>query len=468
MPKKLLKCVKQVKADLQKRRPAWSNKRVDRVARATCVKSTGQKFQHSSEGPVPYFNIAFAESGRVERFSFSFDSDYKVISIEEARKKRKGIAVNDPDGVIISGEAIVAGLSKNYRRYRPEVLKKAAPTMSGKPCQIDHSHSARDTFGIVHESWYDETSKTVEYISELDGEDPVSRKVEKGYVNSVSIGGEATVTCNICKEEMTLWHKHVPGEKYDKKTCEIDVEDDLVFNHLGFTPFPGVESASADHVKITMDDAIEDAIASLEWRIKEAAGSAPERTTMTTIGERTMPDEDKASLVEIERLKLQLDASNKKNEKLEKAVKGREDDRKRLVELESRQRSDTIAEIVAAQVELKQLEENDVPSAKALLEKSDQTVLDARLTVLREWLAANPPKQKQPPRGSGGRSLDLGNETRMPEIWVNEAKKARLSYMMFGNQPSTSAVRTVGEWEGDPQTGRWKSPLTEIVTKQGG
>ena len=91
----------------------------------------------------------------------------------------------------ITGIAIKATKSRNNNIYLEEELRKAAPSLIGKPVYIEHV-SADKAIGKVVNAWWDESEKAIMYEAEIYDED-IIEKIRKGLIKHVSIAADYKV-----------------------------------------------------------------------------------------------------------------------------------------------------------------------------------------------------------------------------------------------------------------------------------
>lgn len=160
-------------------------------------------------------------------------------------------AVAKSPHIFISGEAIHAGTTRNMNQYLGPELEKAAPSLVGKPIQLDHSHMTLDNVGKVIAASFDGSTGTLRYVGRLQKSSPVTEKVEIGDMDTVSIGAHAKdIVCGICGTSRIIRSrrdrgcKHAPGGEYDGVTA-TNVGIGIDFVELSLTPVPADPRASA-------------------------------------------------------------------------------------------------------------------------------------------------------------------------------------------------------------------------------
>jgi len=475
MPDKLMRCFVSTKKSLKEDNKDWSTKRIDRVARAICVKQTGQTFQHNSSSVDQMFDVSITESGEIKDISFTFNTDVEVIERTKLDEVRPKYEIRDPESKLVIGRALFETTSKNFNRYEEKEIKKAVKTFPGVTCQVDHSDSARDTFGIVQDSWWDTKTSPPEmaYIAELEGSDPVTAKVVKGYLRGVSVkSGAKSVECSICGEEWSFMHEHWPGEKYDGKVCER-IPRGIYFKHLGFTPIPALD-ADAEYVAASVSEAFDNATVYMDYKFKEVKLAHDSKDNVgSEIGEIEMSESDseqQKALREAEKAKYELAEAQRKNQELSEQMKKQEDILKENERLKAETKSRLVNDIIEKELSLKKIEDKDIEERKKELVNESNTVLNAKLDVLKEWydnLDHSSP-DRTPDAGSKSKTFGLGSgfselDDGKKEKYIKEAKASQLAKGLFGRNPSITAVNTLDEF--DAVRGRWNTDLAELFRK---
>jgi len=180
-----------------------------------------------------------------------------------------------PTHVYIRGTAIGEGTTRNLNHYRSEELRKAAPSLAGRPVQADHGVKTRDNVGKVLVSSYQPESKTISYVARIRRSHEVADAVELGDVDTVSIGATVTdVVCNICgKSRLDLSDrcKHHVGQTYEDEIA-TRVGVGLEFVELSVTPFPAYKQSSAGVA--STHDSMDMALAVFEsWKTETTRGT---------------------------------------------------------------------------------------------------------------------------------------------------------------------------------------------------
>ena len=495
MPQKLVRCFLQTKQNLRADHDDWSKQRVERVARAICVKSTGQKFTRHDNTIDSMFNVSFGESGEIKGLEFQFKSKVNFIEKHDLEKFRPAVEINDPDSILSVGTAIFATDSKNFNRYAEKELKRASETLRGKSCQIDHNESALSTFGVVQDAWWDGSAEPAEvaYIAELEGSNEVAQKVKKKYIHSVSVSGMAEeIICSICDEEWSWAHEHFPGEVYDGETCFRDMKK-ITFRHLGFTNFPGIEGADTQYVANSVDEAIENAFAYVDYMGKHglrkqdnihehiqqsaedgiaAASAFGENISMGADPEKIVEKLKLLETSEYERARLQEEKAKLevKLAAMEEAKPKSDADIEALKEAEKKR---LINEIVDLQEKLELTKGRTAEERRVDLAQEPMIGVKAKAEALREiW---DKEEKKSPPQRSVISEGITGAQSRSrtfkgskfdeldpdkKKFYEREAKLEKYALGLFGHRPSVGAVQTLSEW--NDELDRWNTDFADM------
>ena len=493
-----MRCFLQTKKNLRADNEDWSAKRVGNVARAICVKRTGQKFVKHSNSIDSMFNVTFGESGKPKEISFAFKTDLEIIEKSKVKELRPEYEINDPDSILVVGRAIWATESKNYNRYSEKELKKASKTLIGAPCQIDHSESARDTFGIVTDAWWDNGSSPPEiaYIAELDGSEVVAQRVKKKYVRGVSVAGSSEKTlCSICGKEWDWAHEHYPGQEYTEEKnkkkkkikCFLD-HIDISFRHLGFTAFPAIAGADANYIAASVSEALENVNAYISHATEHGYNKTQPNeyiapaATVGAFGETTSMSVDPEAKILVEKLKLleksELDKTRLQKEKAELEAKlvvlekARADSDKDLEALKEAEKKRLISEIVDLQDKLGLTKGRKAEERRVDLADEHILSITAKVEALRDMWEEE--EKKTPPQGSiisegitghsrsrtfkGSKFDELDPERK--GFYEREAKLERYAIGLFGHRPSVGAVQILSEWNGNLD--RWNTDFADM------
>ncbi len=163
----------------------------------------------------------------------------------------------------IRGTAIRAGLSRNWRLYLAEELRKAAETLTGKPIYMEHV-SADRAVGKVLRAWWDDEEKAVKFEAEIYDPD-VAEKIRKGIISHVSIAADYELL-----------------EPFDG-----EVPHGLRFRELSLVAVPGVPGADIEVVEKLLEKLEE----GFELRAKRIAESYEAQEGQEAPEERYTPDE---------------------------------------------------------------------------------------------------------------------------------------------------------------------------------
>jgi ABC-type phosphate transport system auxiliary subunit len=467
-----------VSAQARKSHPNWSAGRIDSFARAVCVKQTGLKFGRDSKFPLPASVTDFMESTGLKvnndgEFHNVF-AEYYSPDVEFEERKIKNAQGVESVEKIMKGMAIKPTLSANHRRYLKSELKESAKTLKGVPVQKDHNYSVEATVGKILNYDFNERSGRLGYEAVVDSRDPVVEKVEKGYIEGVSVGYIADyVECSICGEKMGWFHDHIPSFEYDGKKAEA-IPRGIKYNHIAITPFVGVAGASAKIETSTESDG-NILFESMDDRLVHLYTEAFEPYYEQVVGESTRKTGDNKLSGEEDKIKAdyQLELENEKQklklvetqrqldeqkEKYEQTIKDFEDKEKKVL----------ISKIVDVESSLGQVKEGKGVERSKELEKSSTEYLESRLEAMTEVLALrekNKPAPKKP-KSTVFNQEDDSEHTETEELKgraLIESKLENLGKSMFGDnyKPSVKAVETLDNW--DFRRSEWKRPLKGMI-----
>lgn len=341
--------------------------------------------------------------------------------------------------ILIAGTAVSTGTTMNLNTFLREELEKAAPSLAGKPIQLDHSHKTEDNIGKVLASSYDRSVETIKYIGRIRQDEPIHQAVAAviaGDVDTVSVGGYAKdARCNICGESKIpdsagrIACNHRLGRIYEGQQATA-IGIDIHFLELSVTPIPADPRASAG---VMTHDSMQSALVALAESYIGADSSVSEE-----------PDQS-AKLLEkdtmIEELQVELKASHTR-------------ERKRL--------ADGIAEAEVKMGVTAPKEKSD--RVTSLSEKTIETLEEVKSTVDRQ-LELFLRKQDDEPT-SRGKTIEESPGVANELTWGETKAIVREMLFNFG-PPSASAKRSTSGMIGDPdfeQHGKYK----EMFAKQEG
>lgn len=136
--------------------------------------------------------------------------------------------------VFITGNAIDVGISKNNVEYTEPVLRAAAKTLIGKPLLLNHEYmDVRNIMGKIIAAEFD--GKNVPFKAEIDTEEKdILRKLEKGFINKVSIGADTIKD----------------GKSYDPEPDDDGIirPEGIRFEELSLVTIAGVPNATISQV----------------------------------------------------------------------------------------------------------------------------------------------------------------------------------------------------------------------------
>ena len=343
-----------------------------------------------------------------------------------------------PTHILIAGTAINSGTTMNLNTYlRPE-LEKAAPSLSGKPIQLDHSHLSEDNIGKVLASSYDSDNGKIKYIGRIRENHAVSPAVSSGDIDTVSVGGFADdVKCNICGESKLpdsagrLACTHRVGRIYEGKQATA-IGIDINFIELSVTPIPADPRASAG---VMTHDSMQSAIAALAESYYGADSSMSEESDQSA----ALMEKD----TKIEELQSTIKASNDREvsrlaegiaeAEVQLGVTAPKDKSDRVTSLKGKsiETLDEVKSTVNRQLEVHMRKQNDEPSSRGIVSEESPTVTN-ELTwgetkdIVREMLFGY-----GPPSASAKRSTS--EMARDPDFELHRAYKEMYSKQEGGN-----------------------------------
>jgi regulator of replication initiation timing len=154
-----------------------------------------------------------------------------IVFVNRPVKLEKVLTEGKDPKVFITGTAIDEGTSRNRVHYSADVLEKATASLSGKPLLRDHNwEDVNSIIGKVTQAEF--VNNEILFKAEVDSaESDIIRKMEKGYISSVSVGSL------IDPEQVD----------YDEATGIVTPKK-IEFVELSIVTVPGVASASISQV----------------------------------------------------------------------------------------------------------------------------------------------------------------------------------------------------------------------------
>jgi hypothetical protein len=153
----------------------------------------------------------------------------KVLYANRPVKFEKLLAEGAEPKVFITGIAVDEGTSRNKVHYAADVLEKSVSTLIGRPLLRDHNwEDVKSVIGKVMNAEY--VNGEIIFRAEVDtAETDIIRKMEKGYINAISIG--VLTEDDVFVDEQRVAHPHK-----------------LEFVELSVVTVPGVPNASISQV----------------------------------------------------------------------------------------------------------------------------------------------------------------------------------------------------------------------------
>lgn len=473
MPEKLVRCVKELKKSLRKDNPDWDAEKVERVAYATCVKSTGQHpSDEENEARTVEEPKKLAWTSQVtvyESFNKALDAVVKregvkiVHGLDEARLE--SLRETDTDGVSVTdkhfyivGDAIHAVTTANLHTYLAEELEVATETLAGKPVMVDHSKESADNAGKVMITTWESRgglNSAITYIARIRKSHPVAEAVELGDIDSVSIGATADkIECSVCGDDMLQCPHHI-GKTYEiddgEKILATAIGRGLKFRELTITPFPADANASAYATNNSLYAAVETLVESSENKHKLRKAGATNKMSEDKNGELALARELEDAREQLEQLRIEKESA------LEKVDAFQEEKKADLV--------DRVFEMeVAANIKESKDETVRLAELKALTAEN----LQARVDTLRSVIAN---AEKLAPKSKAIVSEEPAEVVEKPakDPLIYTAKEVKAGIQSFmGMRSSPSAQLTVRKWATDasnPQVSEYKRLISANSAK---
>jgi len=488
MPEKLERCVAKTKKSLKKSHPDWSDEKIEQVAWATCVKSTGQK-PHGTEDthmPNPNGNPTIeqaAKSSYIENLKFKYfvecDFGEEEVFSEKQNKKlldelKKVKGLNLDEEIPIFGKAINETTTKNHHIYLGEELEPATKSLKNAHIVTDHRLDTEHTYGKVKESWWDKSVKTIRFIGGVDKLSEVARKIKLKYINGVSVGGHVKeIICSICNEKMTWDHEHWLGEKYDGKIAK-GIMKGIIFEELTLTPRPADTKATFNFAQSIQESVY-------EIYMKSFKEHHDRQSYLTSAEEQYSCDDliSETKIQEMENAKMSAEPDNNDlrkalerekllREEIESLKSIKEQNellKKQVAEAEAKRKLEIVEEVLDLEIKMGKIPETEKNLRKLDLSEMDDGRLEERLKVLKEVYEAT--KDTTPAIiTSNSKSLVTESTSQSPnspvgipkEALVKEAKTRKLQELVFGESKiSESGHKNLTDF--DNVTGRWKTKI---------
>lgn len=468
----LLKLYELAQTHLKKEYPSWNPDLINKAALSYAAVESGlsKKILNPNSISINLRNICestgvqISNGGLISNLLFEFKTESPIIEERVDTEKDTGKKIVSK---IMKGTMVYPTRSENFRRYLKTELRKAAPTMEGKPVQKDHSFSVNDTFGTIESVKFIESSGKTKYEARVDPDDPVTKKIESGFVKNVSIGYKAgKMECSICGEAMGWFHDHVPGFKYDDEIAEA-IPRDMVYNHLGVVSFPGVSGTSAG---VESGEVVEKSV-NESMLVLMTEGFEPYYTQITESmknGVMNMSNnegnnkEAYETALKAEKLKLQ-------NEQLENKLKEANEKHEKFVsETKATELKNLIEQVLESEMKLNKLEAENVNTRRSVLEKMSKELLQARFDIFAEEIKNRQDIEDSKPKSPKSKIFSQNENlpTQRQEYSGRQVRELQLEWLgskLFREnyKPTVSAVSTLDDWDHVKQ--EWKRPLKEFI-----
>lgn len=332
-----------------------------------------------------------------------------------------------PKHFYIRGTAIGEGTTRNLNHYRSEELRKAAPSLAGRPVQADHGVRTRDNVGKVLVSSFQPESKTISYVARIRRGHEATDAVELGDVDTVSIGATVEdIHCNICgKSRLVLSDrcKHHVGQEYEDEIA-TRVGIGLEFVELSVTPFPAYKQSSVGVA--STHDSMDMALAVFE--------SYKTETTRGTIKLSEQQESDSDSAIKLSEL---TEVNTSLQDKLGTA-------QAELKKAQDREKKILARQIAETEVELGIKPGSDTEKRVENLRSKEIEALDLLYENMSDQLSLFRRSQSVP-ASKGIVSSDEPERDPM-DLTKEEAKMIILKGMLRWPEPSETAKATVREY----------------------
>lgn len=450
MPAKLERCVTELKKSLRKEHPEWDAEKIEQVAYATCVKSTGQH-PSDEEGAT----VALEETNTMKWASTisvheSFDSAFstlkrpavkKLYGLEEARFDFLEEAAGDTDThFYIVGEAIHPITTTNLHTYLAEELEASASSLAGRPVMVDHAKKSENVAGKVLVSAWEERAGldgTISYIARIRRSHPVAEAVKVGDISTVSIGAVAkTIECSVCGEDMRYCSHHIgkPYETDGESVLATAIGRGLTFRELSITPFPADPHATAHVSHNSMYSAMEMLVESSEYKTQLRKAGVEHKMSEDNHEELTTLSE------EIKKLR----------EEKEQLHKEKEDADQEIELFREREKTTLVDRVFEMEVDANTSKSEDEKVRKAELKAKSTEVLQAKIEDLKKFKEQL--EKLEPPRSKAVVAEEPVKKPEVPPLtYSREEIKAGLRQALGSMRTSESSKKTVRRWALDSQ-----------------
>lgn len=452
MPAKLDSCVEQLKKQLRTDHPKWSAEKVNEVAWATCVKSTGLSPEDEEGIAVNNEEIKWTSSVTVHE---SFDSamstvkrpQVKVIhGLEESRLENlqetaTDVASNESHFFIV-GEAIHATTTANMHTYLAEELEASAGTLVGVPVMVDHGKTSESVAGkVLVSTWEDRAGLdgTVSYVARVRKSHPVSEAVRVGDISTVSIGATAEhIECSVCGEDMRTCAHHI-GQSYEmdgEEKLATAIGRGLTFRELSVTPFPADTRANARVSHNSLFSAMEMLVESHEYKPQlQKAG----------VNKKMSEDNNNEELATV------TSALDEAKGEIEQLHKDKEEARLKVEQFQKREKAALAERVFEMEVAANVSKSEDELARKTELTQMSPEVLSEKIRDLKKFSDIT---EKMTPPTSKAVLSDAPEKVESmkdPLVYPREDVKAGLRQALGGMRTSEYARSVSRRWALDAQ-----------------
>lgn len=141
-------------------------------------------------------------------------------------------------------------VDRDHEHFTPAALGKLAQLSVGRPVLRDHNWSAdtqtaRIYAAAVEPVGNEERLVLRAYMARNGATEATIQAIDAGILREVSVGcGCGSAVCGICGNDKTkTWCEHVPGQKYNGKTCTVALDDVRDAYEFSFVAVPAQKGA---------------------------------------------------------------------------------------------------------------------------------------------------------------------------------------------------------------------------------
>jgi hypothetical protein len=244
-----------------------------------------------------------------------------------------GESFKDEEGFTIRGVAINATTTRNGHTFTVEELKKAAPSLKGRPLLKDHFAIVDNIVGKVTKSKFDKELEAIVFEAEVFDED-IIMKIENELIDSVSVGAIV------------------------KSIEQSEDNDDIILKGIEFVELSLVAIPADKDANFAKAGFAMAVMCALEKKPGNAGKVDDSKKIKDDLEDKKMEEENKKLVETNTKLQEELDAYKK----AEEDAKAKEEFDKQVAEevkkkLEEKEKSDLIVELVDGEEDEEKAEE---------------------------------------------------------------------------------------------------------------